>query len=61
VRNIKLTNEEKKIEEAILRGKYVPVTGAKLKKITESIDSYWRRIHHNASSRRHLVRSGEKN
>ncbi len=37
MKKLKLTKEEKKIEEALLRNEYIPVTGAELRGITNAI------------------------
>ncbi len=37
MKKLKLTKEEKKIEEALLRNEYTPVTGAELREITDAI------------------------
>jgi len=37
MKKLKLTKEEKKIEEALLRNEYIPVTATELKEITDAI------------------------
>ena len=37
MKNIKLTKEEKQIEEALMKGEYRPVTGKRLQEIAQAI------------------------